>query len=476
MKKFIILLISICLLTGCGKNKDIKIVDHSDDKSQEKVEVINLVDTLSLEINSEVNLYNLIEEDNGKEIISEDYVIDTSKLGEQELVIKYKENDEEKEYSFNIKVIDTKKPEIKYTKELTTSIGKNIDLLTSVTVTDNSKEKITPTIEGNYDFNKDGVYHLKYIAIDSSGNKKEEDFTLIVKKLSISTTIEPIDNSSSNNSESNNKNNSNNVQVSHDINDYLYSATRQYKVNYNYGFVKSTTDFVADNRQEVMDIMYSALNEGADKFGFYCNYETCIDDVKTLGNDGTLAYIQDYVHPYNTFSEYKYQFSGKNVTITGTKRYSNNDIIALENKVTKVISSMNSSMNTFEKIKYVHDYVVNNSSYEVGEDMSFHSAVGTLLNGKSVCEGYTHAMSIFLNKLGIPNYRVSVTGLHTWNLIYVDGKWKHLDATWDDPIYTNNGVREETLRHDFFLIDSLLLKKLDSNGMHAFNQNIYMEA
>ena len=151
-----------------------------------------------IEINSEVQLLMVLKIQNGK-ILSDDEKIDTSKLGEQEFTIKYlNENDEEKEYTFKITIIDTKAPIIEFKKELTTIIGTKIELLSDVKVTDNSKEDIKVIVEGEYDFNKEGIYNLKYIAVDSSGNKAIEEFILKVNKKT-----------SSSNTNSNNENNTN---------------------------------------------------------------------------------------------------------------------------------------------------------------------------------------------------------------------------------------------------------------------------
>ena len=172
MKRKILLslLVAICLITitGCGSEKE------------EKQVILN--DNLSFEVNEELKLYSLISDDNEVEILSEDSSIDTSVLGEKEIVIKYKDNDEEREQIVKITIIDTKVPTIEFKKELSTTEGTKIDLLKGVKVSDNSNEEITATVEGEYDINKVGTYNLKYVAVDSSGNKAEEEFVLKVNK------------------------------------------------------------------------------------------------------------------------------------------------------------------------------------------------------------------------------------------------------------------------------------------------------
>ena len=77
-------------------------------------------------------------------------------------------------------------------------------------------------------------------------------------------------------------------------------------------------------------------------------------------------------------------------------------------------------------------------------------------------------MSIFLNKLGIINYKIS-NDEHIWNLAYINNKWVHIDLTWDDPV-TENDIN----RTDYFMIDTKTLQNLDSE--HDFDTNIFTEA
>lgn len=149
---------------------------------------IELNDNLNFEVNSEVFLLSLIKRVSNGELITANEKVDTSKLGEQEIKIQYMNNKKkEKEFSFKINIVDTTKPSIEYQKEISTTIGVEIDLLNNVKVIDNSNEEIKATIEGEYDINKSGTYNLKYVAVDSSNNKTEEEFVLNVKNATIKT-------------------------------------------------------------------------------------------------------------------------------------------------------------------------------------------------------------------------------------------------------------------------------------------------
>lgn len=212
-KKVIMIIIAIIILI-IGIITSIILLNN---KKEEPKETIILKENLEVEINSEVNLLSFISEDNKTKIISEDETIDTSKLGEQEITIKYIDRNKEEEYTFKIKVVDTEVPTIEYEKEISITEGTEVDLLKDVKVSDNSKEEIKATIEGEYDINKVGTYNLKYIAEDSSKNKKEEEFTLIVnekpKETPKTNTTNKKTTSSNTSNNSNNNSNSNNAKT-----------------------------------------------------------------------------------------------------------------------------------------------------------------------------------------------------------------------------------------------------------------------
>ena len=139
-----------------------------------------LIKDLEVEINSEVTLLSFVDEVKNGNIISEDSQIDTSKLGNQDLVIEVKKGNKTEEFKFTINVVDTTKPEIDGKSEITTTVGKEVNLLEGVTVSDNSKEEIEVEIKGEYDYDKKGEYELEYYAKDSSGNETTQKFKLIV--------------------------------------------------------------------------------------------------------------------------------------------------------------------------------------------------------------------------------------------------------------------------------------------------------
>lgn len=194
----------VVVLTGNKEELPPKVEENKNN------DTVVLKDNLKFEINSEVTLLSLISDDNKVKILSTDEKIDTSMLGEKEVTIKYQVEEKEQEEKVKINIVDTTPPIIEFKKELSTTTGTKIDLLKDVKVTDNSKEDIKATIEGNYDINKVDTYKLKYVAVDSSNNRKEEEFVLKVNKKETSTNNNKPNNSTSNNNSGNTSNTGNN--------------------------------------------------------------------------------------------------------------------------------------------------------------------------------------------------------------------------------------------------------------------------
>ena len=153
-------------------------------------------------------------------------------------------------------------------------------------------------------------------------------------------------------------------------------------------------------------------------------------------------------------------------------------IILIDYKINEIYKEVigNSNFDNTTKIKKLHDYIINNTEYDTLKtdninDTTYRSntAFGVLVEGYGICSGYSDTISIFLNKLGIENHKIS-NDTHIWNLVYINGVWTHLDSTWDDPISDRNLNRDT-----YFLISYDELEKLNDDT-HSFDKNIYIEA
>jgi transglutaminase-like putative cysteine protease len=89
-------------------------------------------------------------------------------------------------------------------------------------------------------------------------------------------------------------------------------------------------------------------------------------------------------------------------------------------------------------------------------------ASGIFLDHKGVCAGYSSAVSLLCNILGIDNMVIfSSDGEHAWNYVKVDGKWYHLDVTFNDSLRSDGAYR-----NDYFLITDEELVEVSKNYQH----------
>ena len=256
-------------------------------------------------------------------------------------------------------------------------------------------------------------------------------------------------------------------------NNNVLSYNEYYKED-NYLFVQNIDKNNVSSYKELINMIYTIINSGDDSFTFKCNYDNCIKDMYALADDTkTVPNINNFVHPYNSFSSINVDINEiGTITIRTKKTYNSEQIDVIDSYIDEFIkNNINDSMDTKEKIKLFHDYIINNTIYDENNTENSYNAYTLIKTGKAICGGYSDIMAIYLDKLGIKNYKIT-SDTHIWNLVYLDNKWYHLDATWDDPVSND---KNQYLIHNFFLIPTDELLKLD-NVEHNYNKEIYLEA
>ena len=268
---------------------------------------------------------------------------------------------------------------------------------------------------------------------------------------------------------------------------YLQGDIRQnltdnkYRKKENYDYVKINENTTLKNKDDVKNMIYTYLDAGWNEYTVKCDadYLDCTNDIKEIVQNNTyLTDLSNFVHPFNTFDKINTTFaaSGK-VKLKKESRYSDSQIDTLNKKVDEIYKeNYDSSKNVLENIKIFHDYIVNHTKYDQSNttglsNVGSSSAYGVLIDGIGICSGYSDAMQLFLEKMNVKNYRIS-SSTHEWNLVYVEGAWRHLDLTWDDPIMSDGS---DALKEDYFLIDTNTLLSKD-DGEHGFVSSIYIEA
>lgn len=107
--------------------------------------------------------------------------------------------------------------------------------------------------------------------------------------------------------------------------------------------------------------------------------------------------------------------------------------------VAQLLDGITSSMSEYEREKALHDRLATKVSYE--STANAHNAYGAIVEGKAVCEGYAEAYQYLLQLAGLQSFIVTGTGVnpdtgvseaHAWNIVRIDGRYYHVDPTWDD--------------------------------------------
>jgi hypothetical protein len=129
-------------------------------------------------------------------------------------------------------------------------------------------------------------------------------------------------------------------------------------------------------------------------------------------------------------------------------------------------------MRKFDKIKkktdlaketYIHDYCLDNFTYDRAFGKNSFSVLGPVINKKGVCEGIAKFVKLAFDYTGLKSIVVSGNAnnpalgskmeSHAWNIVKIKGKTFHLDVTFD------MSIKKKVNRYDYFnLCDTDILK------------------
>lgn len=202
-------------------------------------------------------------------------------------------------------------------------------------------------------------------------------------------------------------------------------------------YYNTLTDELKDS---YITLYYSALD-----FDESCKVEIAEDDLSTVID----AIMYDNSEIFWLTGNCTYYVNEAYIEVVQEYRYTEDEAKQisekLEDKIDSIISEMPDYKTDFEKELYLHDYVCDNTVYdETTMDTTGHTAHSSLLDGKTVCEGYARAVQMLLDEVGIENYLIIGeasdeigTDLHMWNIVKIDGYYYHLDPTWNDGAFTD---------------------------------------
>lgn len=103
----------------------------------------------------------------------------------------------------------------------------------------------------------------------------------------------------------------------------------------------------------------------------------------------------------------------------------------------------------------IHDFILDNVRYDKLKKPYSHEVIGPLTQGVGVCEGIAKTVKALCDASGLEcivalSENAPEKGIkyrHTWNIVTIDGKRYHLDATFD------NSLQRGIHRYDYFNLD-----------------------
>ena len=207
----------------------------------------------------------------------------------------------------------------------------------------------------------------------------------------------------------------------------------------------ATTAQLKEFRKELKEMLLEGDSEAHDVEKYNMTYSEAYSVWKDLTtSDCKLAYNSGLLYTSTTRNASDkiktYQIIGMDDGYL--ERYEN-----VCDAVDEVMANIDDDMTDLDKVLYIHEYLVDNVYFKEVGDVS-HTAGGPLGLGYGVCQGYTKAMQLLLDEVGVENAFMSSTPMnHGWIYIKLDGEWYHADVQWDD---THKGSNSQ-YQHRFLL-------------------------
>ena len=216
---------------------------------------------------------------------------------------------------------------------------------------------------------------------------------------------------------------------------------------------------------EIYDGILNKLSNGDVKFSFSdVEEEDIIKEYKRVVREHPELFWIGDGYSYETITDK----NGKTVNFECAHMSVNNidkQKKELDSVVESILKRANGKGSLYEKITYIHDYIVDNTQYDketykkisntkISKEMyEATTAYGCLVSNKAVCSGYSAAFQLLMQELGVQSGRVSGRKTngesHEWNYILLDGDYYYVDVTWDDPISESS---DDSKTHEFFCI------------------------
>lgn len=193
-------------------------------------------------------------------------------------------------------------------------------------------------------------------------------------------------------------------------------------------------------------VVYDQIYNNAVKLNTYFKVNSSID--KEGLDLAMTAVYDDHPELFWLDTNYSYGYTSKGTIVSVTLSFNDtaNNISDSKNKfnsITNTIIANTSGLSSaLEKEKYVYKYLMNIVTYDEKSVLN-QSAYSAVVNGRSVCAGYSRAFQYIMMQLDIPCYFASGyanNNYHAWNIVKIDGVFHNVDLSWDDSLGDANAT------------------------------------
>lgn len=228
---------------------------------------------------------------------------------------------------------------------------------------------------------------------------------------------------------------------------YIHRTKVTSFANYESNYAESTDGKVRNVKDLENEVIKSVKNRSNNVIISYSG-----SDIKTSERVSDIIFELTQVGNYNlgNIAEWTVNLKDKDsleISIDFSYRTTDAQEAELNNMAKNIIHQISkTNMSEFDKVKAVHDYIVDTTSYDLNTSGNAHTAYTLLKEGKGSINAYYLATSRLLNEIGIENIYVkgqakarksSNWEQHAWNKAKVNGKWYNLDTAWDFPLSEN---------------------------------------
>lgn len=163
--------------------------------------------------------------------------------------------------------------------------------------------------------------------------------------------------------------------------------------------------------------------------------------IKADAGENTLK-VRFYIERSNNYYVVKNFLSGEEIPEDQTEALEISEV--LKSVIDTIVKD---GMTNYEKEIAIHNWLVNEIEYDESIDAKTtdNGSYGAMVSKKTMCRGYAESMKLIAECTGLETELIVGNATdekgndvgHAWNLVNLDGKWYHLDATYDDPVDDN---------------------------------------